>query len=134
MTVIIPEADGQLCIVTNAPSSKLSLAATLYVIREDTPKLAVFSNAKIRPHQTKWLPCETEALCIGASVKFFGPHIRQSKHVTTVFTDSNPYVQACGKLCKGESLASARVMTFSSVLRNYGVKLAHIRGNREPHR
>ena len=92
---------NQLRILTDASNSKLGLAATLYVVREDTPKLAGFFNAEIRPHQTEWLPCETEALCIGASVKFYAPYIRQNKYVTTVFTDSEPCVQAYGKLCKG---------------------------------
>lgn len=127
-SLVIPHAEDELRIITDASTSKRGLAATLYVVRAGKLKLAGFFNAKMKPFQSLWLPCEQEGLCIGSAIEFFAPYIIQSKHRTVVLTDSLPCVQAYAKLRRGEFSSSARVMTFVSALSNYGVTLNHIRG------
>ena len=75
-----------------------------------------------------WLPCEIEALGIGAAIKHFAPYIIQSPHTTEVLTDSRPCVQAYEKLKRGEFSASSRVTTFLSTVSRYSVQLHHIAG------
>ena len=128
-TLTLPKRSDQLQIVTDAASSKGGIAATLYVIRNGKPYVSGFFNSKLRPHQVNWLPCEEEALCIGAAVKFFSPEIINSLHQTVVLTDSMPCVQAYQKLCKGQFSASARVSTFLSTVSRFQVKLTHIKGS-----
>ena len=124
--ITIPRREDSLQIVTDA--SKVGLAATLYVIRNNKPYISGFYNAKLKEHQVNWIPCEIEALCIGAAVNHFGPEIINSNNQTIVFTDSRPCVLSYEKLCRGEFSSSARVATFLSMVSRYHVKLKHIKG------
>ena len=128
-TITLPRREDHLQIITDASQSQCGIAATLYVIRNDTPLIAGFFNAKLRPHQVNWLPCEEEALCIGAAVSHFAPEIINSDHTTVVLTDSMPCIQAYRKLCRGEFSSSARVATFLSVISRYQEELNHIKGS-----
>jgi hypothetical protein len=101
-TITLPYPADELWIVTDASVKKSGLGATLYVLRNTKLLLAGFFNAKLKKHQVTWLPCEVEALCIGAAVKHFAPYITQSDHRTHVLTDSRPCVQSYQKLCRGE--------------------------------
>ena len=125
-TITIPRREDHLQIVTDA--SKIGLAATLYVIRNNKPSVAGFYNAKLKKHQGNWLPCELEALCIGAAVKHFGLDIINSNNQTVIYTDSRPCIMSYEKLCRGEFSSSARVSTFLSTVSRYHVKLKHIKG------
>ena len=126
-TITLPRYSDNMQIVTDA--SKTGIAATLYVIRSNKPRVAGFFNAKLRKHQESWLPCELEALCIGSAVKHFGPDIINSHNPVIVYTDSKPCVQSYEKLCRGEFSTSARVATFLSIISRYPVKLLHIKGS-----
>ncbi|KAJ8027709.1 hypothetical protein HOLleu_29738 [Holothuria leucospilota] len=127
-TITIPRPSDQLWIVTDASASKFSLAATLYVTRNATLHLSGFFSAKLRGKQPTWLPCEIEALAIGAAVKHFGPYIIQSLHHPIVLTDSKPCVQAYEKLCRGEFSASPRVTSFLSTVSRYHATVRHLAG------
>ena len=70
-TLSLPRREDELHIVTDA--SATGLAAAMYSIRKGKPVLSGLFNAKRRPHQKRWLPCEMEALAITASVKLFSP-------------------------------------------------------------
>ncbi|KAJ8026630.1 hypothetical protein HOLleu_31522 [Holothuria leucospilota] len=127
-TITIPRPSDQPWIVTDASASKFSLAAALYVTRNATLHLSGFFSAKLRGKQPTWLPCETEALAIGAAVKHFGPYIIQSLHHPIVLTDSKPCVQAYEKLCRGEFSASPRVTSFLSTVSRYHATVRHLAG------
>ena len=124
--ITLPRKDDPLHIITDA--SATGLAAAMYSIRDDKPVLSGLFNAKRRPHQLGWLPCEIEALSITASVKHFSPYIIQSTQRTKVITDSLPCVNAHKKLARGEFSASPRVTTFLSTLSHYHIDLQHISG------
>ena len=126
--VILPHSNDRLCIVTDAALRCAGMASGLYVVRKGKPLLAGFFNAKKRGHQSGWLPCEVEALCIAVSIKHFAPYILQSKHRVRVLTDSKACVQAYGKLCKGEFSNSARLTTFLSMVSRYHIEVVHIAG------
>ena len=126
--ITLPRKDDPLHIVTDA--SATGLAAAMYSIRDGEPVLSGLFNAKRRPHQIGWLPCELEALSITASVKHFSPYIVQSTQRTKVITDSLPCVNAYRKLARGEFSASPRVTTFLSTLSHYHIDLQHISGKK----
>ena len=125
--ITLPRRDDQLQIISDA--SRTGLASALYVIR-DKPLLAGIFNVQLKGTQKMWLPCELEALSIGAGVKHFGPYLVQSKHATQVLTDSKPCVEAYRKLQQGQFSASSRVTSFLSIISRYGVKLSHIAGQK----
>lgn len=128
-SIVIPRPSDHVWIVTDGSVSKRGLGATLYVTRDKKLSLAGFFSAKLRKHQVTWLPCEIEALCIAAAVKHFSPFIIQSKHPTSVLTDSQPCIQAIEKLCKGEFSSSPRVTSFLSTVSRYQVSVRHLAGS-----
>ncbi len=107
-TISLPKPDDQLWIVTDASVKANGLAATLYAVRDTKLVLCGFYSSKLKKHQVTWLPCEVEALCIGAAVRHFAPFIIQSKQRTQVLTDSRPCVQSYEKLCRGEFSTGSR--------------------------
>jgi hypothetical protein len=127
-TITLPRPEDELWIVTDGSVKNRGIGATLYILRDKSLLLAGFFNAKIKPHQVTWLPCEVEALCIGAAIRHFAPYSIQSVLPTQVLTDSRPCVQAYQRLCRGEFSNSARVTTFLSMLSRYQARLSHISG------
>ena len=101
----------------------------MFVFRKGIQKVAEFFSFKMKDHQTKWLPCELEALAISTAASHFAPYIRESIQPTQILTDSKPCVQAWNKLQRGEFSASARVSTFLSTLAGLNVNLCHIKGS-----
>ena len=63
-TITLPRSTDELWLVTDGSVKECDLGATLYVMRNDTLKLAGFFSAKLRGRQIDWLPCEIEALSI----------------------------------------------------------------------
>ena len=124
----MPRCDDCLRIVTDGSVKNRGIAATLYTLRDQKLHLARFFNAKLRRHQVVRLPCEIEALCIGAAIKHFPPYIVQSSHTTQVLTDSKPCVQAYVKLQRREFLSSSGVISFLSLVSRYHVTVRHIAG------
>ena len=127
-TITIPQPQYALWIVTDGSVKNRGIAATLYVHRNGSLLLAGFFSAKLRKHQVTWLPCELEALAIGAAIRHFAPYIIQSLHTTEVLTDCRPCIQAYEKLKRGEFSASSRVTTFLSTVSRFSVHIRHIAG------
>ena len=127
-TITIPRPQDALWIVTDGSVKNEGIAATLYAHRHGQLFLAGFFSAKLCRHQVTWLPCEIEALSIGAAIRHFAPYIIPSPHSTEVLTDSRPRVQAYEKPQRGEFSASSRVTTSLSTVSHYSVHLHHIAG------
>ena len=108
------------------------IAATLFLLRDDKVLLGGFFNAPLKKAQRLWLPCEVEALAIGSAVTYFAPIIIQSKHRTTVLTDSKACVQAYDRMCRGLFSHSARVLTFLTAVCRYQVIVTHKSGKNIP--
>ena len=127
-TITLPCHNDELWIVTDGAVKSHGIGATLYTLQDKKLALSGFFNAKLKKHQVTWLPCEIEALCIGAAIKHFAPYIIQSSHTVQVLTDSRPCVQAYQKLCRGEFSNSSRVTTFLSAVSRYQAHINHISG------
>ena len=128
-TITMARKSDKLWIVLDAATRSPGIGATLYLGDNNKDfKIGGFFSAKLKSNQIDWLPCEREALGIGASVKHFQPYIIQSEHQTTVLTDNKPCVQAYAKAQKGEFSASPRVATFLSNCHRFQVAVQHIAG------
>lgn len=126
------------CITTPIPTDQLvithdgsrtGIGSVMFVNRSKDMLLGGFFSAKLKSHQSRWLPCEIEALSIAASIQHFAPFIRESENRTQILTDSKPCVQAYQKMIRGEFSTSARVATFLSTLAELNVELHHISGD-----
>lgn len=108
----------------------MGLSATFFITRGDSQqkRLAGFFNARLRKGQKLWLPCELEALCIMAAVKYYDPYLIQSRQPPTVLTDSKACVQAANKLERGEFSTSPRITTFLPTITRYQVQIYHLPG------
>ena len=127
-TIVLPQADDLLWIVTDGSVKKQGIGATLYVHRGGNLRLAGFFSAKLCGRRVSWLLCEIEVLAIAAATKHFSPFIIQSKHNACILTDSKPCVQAYEKLCRGKFSACPHVMTFLSTVSRFQVSVRHTAG------
>ena len=127
--ITLPRESDSLVIVTDGSVKCRGIGAAMYVLRDGKQYLGGFFNAKLRKHQVTWLPCEIEAVCIGAAVKHFSPLIIQSSKQSRVLTDSKPCVEAYRRLCRGEFSSSSRVGTFLAIVSRFQVSIDHIPGN-----
>ena len=127
-TIHLPRPSDQLWIVTDGAVKFPGIGATLYITRNNKLHIAGYFSAKLRNHQTSWIPCEIEALSIAAATEHFSPYIIQSEHRACILTDSRPCVMAFEKLCRDEFSASPRVTTFLSVISRYQISIRHVTG------
>ena len=128
-TITIPRPSDHLIVTNDGAVIPNGIGSILYVLRGKQMLLGGFFSAKLKPHQIKWLPCEVEALAIGAAVKHWAPYILESINPVQILTDSRPCIQAYNKLSTGQFSSSARVSTFLSTLSRYKVALQHIAGS-----
>ena len=75
-----------------------------------------------------WLPCELEALAVGAGLQSFKPHFRESGCKPIIYSDSTPVVMAYNKMLKGQFSASPRVATFLHEVLNSGAIIKYLSG------
>ena len=127
-TITLPLSEDQLWIVTDGSVKQRGIGATMFAMRHSKLHLCGFFSAKLRKHQVTWLPCEIEALGIGAAVKHFSPYIIRSSQQTHILTDSKPCVQGFEKLCRGEFSNSPRITSFLSTVSRYQVLIQHLAG------
>ena len=125
-TLTLPQPHDEIWIVTDGAVKAGGLGATMYVKRNNSLLLSGFYSTKLRKHQITWLPCEIEALCIGAAISHFAPYIIQASNTSYLLTDSRPCVLAYNKLLRGEFSTSARITTFLSIVSRYQIQLSHI--------
>ena len=128
-SITIPKPRDQLWLVTDGAVKKPGIGSTLYIQRDGQLHVSGYFSAKLRQRQTDWIPCETEALSIAASLQHFSPYIIQSIEKPSVLTDSKPCVQAHNKLLKGQFSNSSRLSTFLSTACRYAVKMQHLDGS-----
>ena len=125
-TIHLPRSGDQLIIVHDG--STVGIGSVLYLNRKGKLLIGAFFSAKLKDHQTRWYPCEIEALSIAISIHHFSPYIRNSQLVTQVLTDNRPCVQAWERMKRGQFCTSSRVASFLSTLAEFNVEIQHISG------
>ena len=68
------------------------ISASLFVVLQEKRLIGECFSLKLKSHQTKWQPCELEALAITTGVKHFFPYIRESVNPLQILSDSKPCV------------------------------------------
>ena len=127
--VALPLRSEQMHIVTDAAITPVGIAATLLVVRNNKLTVVGYFSAVLKKNQVKLLPCEAEALAIGASIKHWQYYIMQSSQRTRVLTDSHPCVLSYRKLQRGEFSSSPKVTTFLALASRHAVEVMHIKGS-----
>ena len=129
-SIHVPKPDDKLEIFVDYSQDKKAVGGKLIIKRTEVGKsintlLGGYFSCKLNVHQKNWLPCEGEALGVKLICKHFTPVIRESKNVTTVFTDNLPTVHAWRRMKTGAFSASARVASFLTGLSALTVELMH---------
>ena len=102
----------------------------MFLKRGEKLLVGAFFSAKLKDHQSRWFPCEIEALSVASSIQHFGPYLRESSMTTQILTDNRPCVQAWERMKRGEFSTSSRVAAFMSTLAQYRVDVKHIEGSK----
>ena len=121
----MPKPGQQLYMTTDASQS--GLGATLH--RSDDKAVVKHFSKQLSALKKNWLPCELEALAIGAGLQFFLPFFRESGCKPIIYTDSRPCVLAYNKMTKGIFSSSPRVSTFLHEVLNQGAEIKFLAGS-----
>ena len=121
----IPKPGEQLYITSDA--SQTGIGATLHRAK-DKAVVKHFSK-QLSADKKRWIPCELEALAVGASLHTFLPFIKESGCKPIVYTDSTPVVMAYKLMQRGEFSASPRVGTFLHEVLNQGAEVRYLQGS-----
>ena len=84
-----------------------------------------FFSARVSQWQSRWLPCEGEALATKLVLQHFKPLLLNSDKTIIHHTDSLPTVQAWQKSKTGAFSNSARISAFLTELSTLDVELVH---------
>ena len=126
-TINLPRPSDQLIITHDG--STIGIGSVLFLKRGVNLLIGAFFSAKLKDHQSRWYPCEIEALSIASSIHHFGPYIRESLSKTQILTDNRPCIQAWERMKRGMFSTSARVASYMSTLAEYNVDVQHISGS-----
>ena len=84
-----------------------------------------YFSATLDANRSKWLACEGEALAARLVIEHFSDYIRESKNVTTHFTDNLPTVFAWKKSQQGAYSTSPRISTFLTGISTLTIDIKH---------
>ena len=88
-----------------------------------------FFSARVSQWQSRWLPCEGEALASKLVLQHFKPQLQNSNHTVIHHTDSLPTCQAWQKSKTGAFSTSARIAAFLTEISTMDVEFVHTPGN-----
>ena len=86
-------------------------------------------SCQLKGAQSRWTPCEMECLAIKLPIHHYQPFIRESKNITSVFTDNIVTVHAWNAIKQGKMSTSSRVASFISTLCENRIDIFHIPGD-----
>ena len=105
------------------------------LIKRKTPEGIITLNGgyfsvRLSELQSKWLPCEGEALGIKLVLEHFSPYLRENENVVTHYTDSLPCVQAYRRSRLGAFSNSARIATYLTSISSLNIEIVHMPGKK----
>ena len=86
-----------------------------------------FFSVRLDQSQSRWTPCEKEALGIKLNIEHFKPFIQESYNTTIIHPDNMISVHAWNRLKKGIISTSSKVAAFLSSSEN-NIDLKHCPG------
>ena len=120
----MPKPGEQLYMTADA--SQKGLGATLH--RHSDKAVIQHFSKQLSADKKRWLPCELEALAVGAGLKHFLHFFRESDHRPVIYTDSVPVVLAYKRMQRGDFSSSPRVSTFLHEVLNQGAEVRYLKG------
>ena len=84
-----------------------------------------FFSARVSQWQSRWLPCEGEALAAKCVLQHFKPQLQNANKTVIHHTDSLPVCQAWQKSKTGAFSTSARIAAFLSEISTLDVEFVH---------
>ena len=87
-----------------------------------------FFSARVSQWQTRWLPCEGEALASKMVIHHFKPLLQNSKKTIVHHTDNLPTCQAWEKSKTGAFSNSARIAAFLTEISDLDIEFKHTPG------
>ena len=91
-----------------------------------------FFSAKVTDCQTRWNPCESEALACKLVLEHFKHVIRENENVVTHYCDNAPTVQAFNRAKQGKFSVSSRIASFLLSVSSMNVDIVHKSGKSIP--
>ena len=100
--IYLPQAEDQLIITCDRARTPPAVGM---ILQARTPsgqiKTVRFYSVKLKPHVTKWFPCEIEASAVGTAIEAFYDYIKQSNKPVIICPDSKTVIDAANKIAKG---------------------------------
>ena len=131
-SVTIPKPSDILHIYPDTSQSANAVGGHLVIERmEDGSvhrKNGGFFSVRLDQSQSRWTPCEKEALGIKLNIEHFKPFIQESYNTTIIHPDNMISVHAWNRLKKGIISTSSKVAAFLSSLSENNIDLKHCPG------
>lgn len=124
----LPRKDEQLLLMPDATVRKPAIGFTLNVIRDEKLLPVIFYSFKLTDTQSRWWPCEQEALAVATAIKKCNHYILTSTKPTLILSDSKPVVEAFNLMKKGKFSTSSRMAAFLYTTNQYRIDIQHISG------
>jgi len=127
--IYLPQAEDQLIITCDGARTPPAVGM---ILQARTPsgqiKTVRFYSVKLKPHVTKWFPCEIEASAVGTAIEAFYDYIKQSNKPVIICPDSKTVIDAANKIAKGHFSLSPRIQTFLNNLSKISYDIQHVSG------
>ena len=124
----LPRKDEQLILMPDATVRQPAIGFTLNVFREEKLLPVIFYSFKLTETQSRWWPCEQEALAVATAIKKCSHYILTSNKPTLILTDSKPVVEAFHLMKRGKFSTSSRMAAFLYSTNQFKIDVQHISG------
>ena len=134
-SVAIPRPDDVIHLHPDFSQEANAVGGPMYIYRREgqtTKKLlGGHFSVKLKEHQTRWLPCEGEALAAKLIVNHFSHYIREAQNPVIVNTDNEPLVAAFKRLKQGEFSNSSRIASCLTSMCVHNVEIRYFPGKKQ---
>ena len=132
--IYVPKPNDQLETYSDYSEEHKAIGGRM-LIKRKTPEGIITLNGgyfsvRLSDLQSKWLPCEGEALGIKLVLEHFSPYLRENENVVTHYTDSLPCVQAFRRSRLGAFSNSARIATYLTSISSLNIEIVHMPGKK----
>ena len=127
--VHIPKPSDTLQTYSDYSADTRAVGGRMVIVREENGVVrhlhGGYFSVILDRFKSHWVPCEAEAAGIRLTLQHFAAFIRESRNITTHYTDNMPSVQAWRRCLQGQFSASSRISTFLVNLSALSVELVY---------
>lgn len=127
--VYLPHPSDQLILTTDGAKTPPGVGFLLQAKNsEGIIKPVRHYSVKLKPHHSKWYPCEIETVAFGTAIEAFYDVIKESTKPVIICPDSKPVCDAVKLLQSGKFSISPRIQTFLNNVGKITADVHHISG------